>query len=59
MTELWDAFLEDYEKNLPDWSLCTMLKAFWYYCQDGTKTCDKFLLFNLLGKEYNCDSKKA
>lgn len=35
MPTLWDAFLEDYDQEIWDWSLRQTLEAFWHYCQNG------------------------
>ena len=35
MVPLWDAFLEDFGKEIWDWTLREILKAFWYYCEYG------------------------
>ena len=43
MPTIWDAFLEDYKEQIPDWSIRYLLEAFWHYNQDGSKTCDEFL----------------
>ena len=44
MPTLWDAFLEDYTPQIHNWSLRFTLEAFWYYCQDGSKEVDKFII---------------
>ncbi len=41
--QLWDAFLEDYERDTWDWTLRFTLEAFWYYCQDGSGAVDRFI----------------
>ena len=33
---LWDAFIEDYGNEIHGWSLRTILRLFWHYCQDGS-----------------------
>ena len=43
MPTLWEAFIEDYHTQLVDWSLKFTLEAFWHYCQDGSRECDRFL----------------
>lgn len=40
---LWEAFIEDYKEELPNWPLRFTLIAFWRYCQDGSREVEKFL----------------
>jgi hypothetical protein len=35
MNFLWDAFLEDFDHEIWDWSIRLTLELFWYYSQDG------------------------
>lgn len=35
---LWDAFLEDYNQEIWDWTLRETLETFWHYCQGGNKS---------------------
>lgn len=35
---LWNAFLEDFDHEIWDWTLRETLEAFWHYCQDGNKS---------------------
>ncbi len=35
MALLWNAFLEDFDQEIWDWTLRETLEAFWYYCENG------------------------
>ena len=35
MALLWNAFLEDFNQEIWDWTLREILEAFWYYCENG------------------------
>lgn len=43
MPELWDAFIQDYQNEIFNWSTRELLKIFWYYCQNGDKAVFKLL----------------
>ena len=43
MAELWNAFIQDYQNELFDWSTRELLEIFWHYCQDGDKAVYKLL----------------
>jgi len=38
--ELWEAFIEDYADEIHSWSMRRVLKIFWHYCEDGSKSVD-------------------
>jgi len=38
MLTLWDAFLENYNQEIRDWTLRETLEAFWHYCQGRNKS---------------------
>ena len=46
MAQLWDAFIQDYQNEIFDWSTRETLEIFWYYCQDGSKAVFKLLKEN-------------
>ena len=45
--KLWDAFLEDFNQEVWDWSLRQTLEAFWNYCDDGNKGVSEWQKLNL------------
>ena len=58
--KLCDDFLEDYKNEIFDWTPKFMLKAFVYYCDDGTKGVDRMkaeLKFPMGAKCVLCSNK--
>ena len=37
MAFLWNAFLEDFDQEIWDWTLRETLEAFWCYCEYGSR----------------------